>query len=79
MSQRAFNHDFGSAQRISAMDQVNDRPESCQISGLFARAVPTAYNDQRLVPKHWQRAVTGCTISDSLVFEFQFAFQPRCR
>src|SRR4051794_26970560 len=57
------------------MDQIYSRGKASQISSFFARRVTTADDYQRLVAKHGQCSVTGCTIGDTFFFQQMLTLQ----
>ena len=57
IGQRSFRHDFGSAERVAAVDQVHPGSEARQEHGFFTGAVSSAYHAHRHVPV--KSSVTG--------------------
>ena len=74
MGQYAVGHDFGGAQGIAAMDQMDFGAEPGEVDRLFAGGIPAADHDERLVAEHRQRAVAGGAIGHALVLQQIFAF-----
>ena len=74
-AERPLGHDFGGAQRVAAMHQVNDGAEPREIHRLLAGRIPAAHDDQRLVAKERQRAVAGGAVGHALVLQLALALQ----